>query len=132
VESVSQQPQAIAQSSGWRAALGISAAAVYAPFVLMAIYTLAFISCSHCKAAAWTLVVPGPGIVPMEILRQALNTPRLPDGVSFAIGTVVAFAIIAGLAWLGRLGRGWLIGASIAAFALASGAAFGLLAVIRA
>ena len=98
---------------------------------MMALYTLAAVSCSHCKVTAWIVLVPGPGLVPTEMVRQWMNWPRFPDGVSFALGTAVAACAIVGMARLARLGRWWLIATTVIAFVLGSIAAVGLLGAIR-
>jgi hypothetical protein len=121
----------VAKPVSWKAALGLSCLAAYIPFILMALYALAALSCSHCKATAWKLLVPGPGLVPIELIRHWMNWPRLPDGLWFALGAIVAVCAVIGIARLARLGRAWLLSTAIIAFVLCSIAAVGLLGAIR-
>ena len=55
----------------------LSWSAVYGPFVAMAIYTTLYVSCSHCKAAAWTLLPYAPGLVPVELAANPGQTSAL-------------------------------------------------------
>lgn len=148
VQSVDHQGQSVssnayieggdARSSGsatksvsWKSALGFSCLAVYGPFLLMALYALAALSCSHCKATAWKLLAPGPGLAPIELVRQSMNWPRLPDGLWFALGAILALCAVIGVARFGRLGRAWLLATTVIAFVLCAIAAVGLLSAIR-
>jgi hypothetical protein len=116
----------------WRAAAGLSLTAVYAPFILMATYTLLFVPCAHCKKAAWMLLPWAPGLVPLELSRQALNLEQMPEALTFALSFSVSVALVLGLAWLAQRGRRVCLIALGVAFILASVCAWGILHMIRA
>ncbi len=79
----------------------------------MALYTLLFVSCSHCKACAWTLLAWSPGLLPVEAGRHWLDLPRPADAISFALAFIVTVSMVLSLAWLIRRSR-WVRFTSIA------------------
>jgi len=115
----------------WRRATGLAALVIYVPFIVMAVYTLIFISCDHCKKAAWMLLPTGPGMIPIEVLRQWLNLSHPPEALGYALALLVSAAIVLLFAWPIRLGKWPRYTTLIIAFTLASVAAFGLLSAIR-
>src|SRR5688500_14824917 len=64
-----------ATKASWKRAYLLGCLAIYGPFIAMGTYTLLYVSCSHCKAAAWMLLPCGPGLVPVEMARQWLDLP---------------------------------------------------------
>ncbi len=116
----------------WKRAFSLSLLAVYGPFVFMALYTLLFVPCSHCKAAAWTLLPWGPGLLPMEAGRQWLEISRPTDAVAFTFAFIISVFVVLSLAGLVRRSR-WLRFVSIAvALAVFSIIAMGTLNMIQA
>jgi hypothetical protein len=111
----------------------MSCSAIYGPFLVMAIYALLFVDCTHCKQTAWQLLPYGPGVVAVEMGRQLVDLPR-PDGIrEVAVPIVAAAGMVAGLTGLTHIGgRWWKALVLTAAFAACSLFAFGLLAAIRA
>jgi hypothetical protein len=117
----------------WKQAWGLSGLAVYGPFAAMVFYTLLFVSCSHCKAAVWTVFPSAPGILPVDLVRRWLDLPRPPDAIWLLTGVACSAALLAALAWLVRRESRWLRGASVAAIlAYGTFAVVVLLAIIRA
>ena len=120
------------QAMTWLRAAGVAWAAVHGPFVFMATYTLLFVSCSHCKKAAWAVLPFGPGLIPVEAARQWLGLSRPSELLGFSLASFVAIASVFGLAVLVRRGR-WARLLSVAvATAVFSFFAFCTLAMIRA
>ena len=118
-------------SIAYKTAMGLSCVAVYGPFVVMALYTLMFVSCSHCKATAWKLLPCAPGLIFVELGRASLDVSRPDDGVWFALAAIVSLAIVLALSWLLQYGprTRWVsLGVAVAAFSLV---AFGTLSMIR-
>lgn len=115
----------------WPCAALLTAYAVYGPQLIMCLYTLGFVSCSHCKAAVWQVAPVAPGLFLHESSRQIFNLPRFSSelGMAFAIG--LSLLVLVGLtAWLRHAGR-WRL-AILILVALASAVlAFALLSAIR-
>lgn len=119
--------------SGWRAAFRWSIAAAFGPFMALAVYTTAFISCSHCMAASWQLLPCGPGIVLIELARQWLRLPHPGDAAGMWLSLFLAVVMVAVLTWLIRRRRWWWQAANLLVVAsLQSLCAIGLLAAIQA
>lgn len=117
--------------TSWKRAVGLATLAVYAPFVVMAVCTLFFVSCDHCKKTAWLLLPSGPGMLPLEAARTWLNFSCLSDLPWFVLAFLVALTLVAALAWLIRLGeKPRRIGLCLA-FLACSVSAFCLLSMIR-
>ena len=113
-------------------AAGLSCLAIYLPFVVMTLYTLFFVSCSHCKTAACKLLPCAPGLFVVEVGRSVLDLPRPDDALCFTLASFASLAAVFLLSYLVRLGP-WPRWTSLAlALALSSIAAFGILAAIRA
>jgi|SRR5688572_3522790 len=115
----------------WKRALGISCLPIYGPFILMATYTLLFVSCSHCKKTAWFLLAWAPGLLPVEAGRHLFDLPRFPDSLSFALAFVTSLAFVAAVAVLLRRSRKSGLWGIALALALASFFAVCTLAMIR-
>jgi len=116
----------------WKGAAGLASVAAYGPFVAMAIYMSLFVPCPHCKRTAWTLLPCGPGLLPLEAVRDWLHLPRPSDAIGFLLAFIVSLATVLLLACLIRRG-GWLRFAGLAvALATFSFSAILLFAIIRA
>jgi hypothetical protein len=117
----------------WKWAWAFSALAVYGPFAAMGIYTLLFVSCSHCKAAVWTVFPSAPGLLPVDLVRRWLDLPRLPDEIWFPAAIVCSAVLLSAVAWLVRRSSRWLRAFSVAAtLTYGTFAALVILAIIRA
>jgi hypothetical protein len=115
----------------WKRAAGLSCLAVYGPFIVVAIYALLFVPCSHCKATAWMLLPSSPGLAPIEVGRRWLGFSRLTDALWFTLAFVVSVFLVCLLAYLLRQRR-WLRYLSMAvSVILFFTFAIGLLAAIR-
>jgi hypothetical protein len=118
---------------GWKWACLLSGLTVYGPFAAMGIYTLMFVSCSHCKAAVWTVFPSAPGILPVDLVRRWLDLPRPTDAVWFLAGMACSAVLLAAVAWLVQRNSRWLRAFSAAAtLAYCTFAAIVILAIIRA
>jgi hypothetical protein len=116
----------------WKSDAGLAGLAVYAPFIVMAIYTLLFVSCSHCKTAAWKLLPCAPGLFLVELGRHCLDLPRPDDELSFTLASIASLGAVLFLSFMMRCGRWPRWTGLVVALTLFSIAAFGLLAAIRA
>lgn len=123
----------VAPCRSWKRAGLVSGLAVYGPFAAMGIYTLLFVSCSHCKAAAWTMFPAAPGVIPIELFRRWLDLDRPAEAIWFSAAIVCSAGLWAALAWLVRSKNRWLRAVSvIATLAYGAWAAIVILALIRA
>src|SRR5688572_7010192 len=116
----------------WRSAAALGMLAVYGPFLLMALYTLAFVSCGHCKTTVWMLLPCAPGLFPVEGARQALGVSRWGEGLTFVAAFAVSLTAVGLLMRLVRRGGRlrWIVpGVAFVAFSFC---AFGVLSMIRA
>jgi hypothetical protein len=119
--------------AAWKRAYLAAWLAVYGPFVGMASYTLGYVSCSHCKAAAWWLLPYGPGLFPLELVRSWLDLPRPGDPLVFVIALLVCALLVAALTGLLRiLVFWWRLLAMGIVLTLGTFSALALLALIRA
>ena len=109
----------------------LSWSAVYGPFVTMATYTSLYVSCSHCRLTAWSLLPYAPGIVPLELARRELDMPRGSDVVSFALALSIAIAMLVATTVLIHKTRWWRIIALAGLLAYEAFAASAVLAMIR-
>ena len=117
----------------WKRAWLFSGLAVYGPFAAMGVYTLQFVSCSHCKATVWTMFPSAPGILPVDLVRRWLDVPRPSDEIWFAAGMAFSALLLTAVAWLVRRRSRLLRACSIAATLVYGAlAAVVILAVIRA
>jgi hypothetical protein len=117
----------------WRRAYALAWSAVYGPFIGMAVYALAFVSCSHCKLAAWTLLPYMPGLIPVELARRAIDLDRPSDTLWFAVSVFAAALVVIALAWHIRTSRRrWWLGTLAAVLAMGTYGAVVVLALIRA
>jgi len=106
--------------------------AVYGPFLLMAHYMLAFVACSHCKAAAWKMLPVGPALVLSFVMRDVLPIGQLDGGVTYFVAIVVSLATIGLLVLSRRLGRRWMVAAMAIVMLFNCYQALVLMALIRA
>jgi hypothetical protein len=115
----------------WKRAAGLAALGVYGPFVVMAVCTLLFVSCDHCKKTVWLLLPSGPGLIPLEAARSWLSFPR-PDGLPlFLLAFLIGLSMVAALVWLIRLGRRSHQVSLTLALIISSLSAYGLMGAIR-
>ena len=65
----------------WWKAIGQSVGLRYAPFGIMAIYTLRFVACPHCKKTVWEILPLAPGLTLKSAfeprMKHRLNTESL-------------------------------------------------------
>ena len=115
----------------WMRAVALAALAVYGPFVVMAIHASLFVSCAHCKAAAWTVLPCGPALLPLQV-GWNLGLARPAGSSGFVLAFVASGVLIQGLAWLLRRGRRARIAGIVVAASLSAVLAAGTLAMIRA
>jgi hypothetical protein len=110
----------------WIASLIWVTAALYIPFVTMAIYTQAFVACPHCKDTTLQLAPIGPGLIAtMLVIRHGPNTRDFwIAGVASACFVVAAGAVVK------ATGR-WSPIILLPVFVVASAGAVILLALIR-
>ena len=116
----------------WKSAVGLACLAVYGPFIVMATYTLLFVSCSHCKTTAWTLLPCAPGLLPIVAGQRLLGLPRPTYALGFALAFIVSLVMTFTLACLVRRGRRLRFAGVTIAFAVFSIFAFCTLSMIRA
>lgn len=115
----------------WWKAIGLSVAIVLLPFVFMAIYTVLFVSCPHCKRAAWQFLPVAPGIVPGFLFQ--MHVTHLRTEWAFWITSVVfGLLMLGGLSFFIRRGGRWRVAAIITMLFTASLFAVAALAIIRA
>lgn len=117
----------------WKRAYLAAYLAVYGPFVVVATYAYLFVACSHCKAATWTMLPVGPGVITANIVRRLLDLSPVWGTPGWGINLLLAAVMVATLTWLvWVLGRGWGMLCLAGAVAYCSFSAFVLLALIRA
>jgi hypothetical protein len=109
----------------------LSWSAIYGPFVAMATYTTIFVSCSHCKSTAWSLLPCAPGIIPLELARHAADLPRVSDTLAFALSLSVSVAMLITTAVLIHKTIWWRIIALLGLLVYEAFAASAVLAMIR-
>ncbi|MEX2317501.1 MAG: hypothetical protein WD669_10150 [Pirellulales bacterium] len=80
---------------------------IYGPFVVMATYTLLYVSCSHCKQAAWEFLPYAPGVIPVELGRHLLDLPRFSGPLEIGLAALVSAGMVVGLTWAVCKGRLW-------------------------
>jgi hypothetical protein len=106
--------------------------AIWGPFVVMATYMLLFVECSHCKAAAWSMLPYSPGFISLELAHHLVDLPRLHGNISYVASLLCSFAALAGLTWIVQSCGWWLrLVSLVVALAFFSFCAFGLMAAIR-
>jgi Na+-translocating ferredoxin:NAD+ oxidoreductase RnfD subunit len=106
--------------------------AVYLPLLVMCLYTLGWVSCSHCKAAVWQLTPTAPGLFAYELSRQAVDLPHFSGPFGVATSIVLTLLSLAGIAaWLRHAGR-WRIPVATVVVLASSWLAMALLSVVRA
>ena len=111
-----------ATALSWGRATLLALGCVYVPLLAMCLYTLGWVSCSHCKVAVWKCAPIAPGLLVHAFTRGQLGLTHVP----FAVGIVMMIAftllmlagITAGLRHAGRvriplvivltLGAGWM------------------------
>ena len=115
----------------WWKAIGLSVAIVYLPFVVLAIYTVLFVSCPHCKSAAWQILPIAPGVVPGFLFQMHVTHLRAAWAFWITSG-VFELLVLAGLSFFIRRGGRWRVAAIITMLVTASLFAVAALAIIRA
>jgi hypothetical protein len=98
--------QPAATVSGWRKATAQAAAVVYAPFAVVAFYTLLFVPCPHCKRAICELLPVAPGLFPSQLVLSHLWRPAPSAAFWIASGLTTLLATW-GLAFGLRRGGRW-------------------------
>jgi len=115
----------------WWKAVGLSIAIVYLPFVVMAIYTVLFVSCPHCKAVSWQILPIAPGMVPGFLFQMHVTHLR-GEWAFWITSGVIELLALGGLSAFIRRGGRWRTAATITAFVISSLLAVATLATIRA
>ncbi len=116
----------------WKRAYSLAWASAYLPFVAMAGYALAYVSCSNCKKAACEIVPFGPGLMPVELVRHTFGLGRPADTVLFVASVFITAALVAILTWALRTrARGMGAVVAIATAGYCTFAAVVILAMIR-
>lgn len=107
----------------WPRTLALTAAAIYGPQLLMCLYTLGFVACSHCKAAVWQIAPIAPGLFFYEWGRRIFDLPRFSGvaGVTLAatLSLLVFVGLTTGLRHVGRWRAAILIAVALASALLA-------------
>jgi hypothetical protein len=117
----------------WRRSLLTAVFAAYAPFALLAVFTLLFERQWGNTTTMIRLLPFAPGTLPAVFAGQTLD--GLPGSDRYEIRSVCAplasasFVLL--IAALGRLGREWLVGGAVAAFFINGIVAYWLLHAIR-
>jgi hypothetical protein len=79
----------------WIKAISLAMAAVYGPFLAMAVVMQSFVACPHCRAAAWQLLPVAGGFVPgMMLFRQPVDSVG-PYAFGVALSALVAIGLTA-------------------------------------
>jgi hypothetical protein len=118
----------------WLRAALLAAAAVYGPQLLMGFYTLASVSCGHCRATVWKMMAVAPGVelavLPSMLFKFHCNASN--DAVALTVVSALSLLALAGVAVLLRhSSRRRCLIFTLFALAFSAGAAL-LLAMIRA
>lgn len=79
----------------WPRAALLTAGAIYGPQLLMCLYTLGFVACSHCKAGVWQLAPIVPGLFFYEWGRRLLDLPHFSGAVGVALSIVISLLVCA-------------------------------------
>jgi hypothetical protein len=72
----------------WRRATAWTLGTAYLPLLAMCLYTLGWVSCSHCKVAVWKCAPIAPGLLVHTFTRGQLGLMHVP----FAVGIVMMIA----------------------------------------
>ena len=115
----------------WWKAISQAVGVLYAPFVLMASYTVVSVSCSHCKKAVWEILPLAPGLMPSWFLLPRFSN-HLPNAVLWLSCGAFDLLVVAGLALMIRRGGRWKWVGMIGTLVLASVLAVLTLMLIRA
>lgn len=117
----------------WPCALALAVGAVYGPQLLMGLFTLAAVDCSHCRATIWKMLAITPGIELLLLpwLGFRFHSP-FGDFVNITIVAMLSLLIVTGLALLLRRWANWRWWVFGGVFLLFSFGAFVLLCLIRA
>jgi hypothetical protein len=106
---------------------------VYGPFIVMATYTLLYVSCSHCKETTWAVLPYGPGMVPVMLMAHWLGLPDYSQPASIAPAAAIALGLVAGLTWVTRRAHfAWKVLGVIGVLALSAYGAVVIYAAMRA
>ena len=111
--------------------MGQAAAVVYGPFLAMALYTLLFVPCPHCKRTVWETLPISPGLPLSWLALSRIGYPHTLVAVCFASAALTLLMVTAVACALRQGGRlKWPM--LIAAILVASGLAIVNLQFIRA
>jgi len=97
----------------------------------MAIYTVLFVSCPHCKAATWQILPIAPGVVPGFLFQMKVMHLR-GEGALWITSGAFELLALAGLSCFLRRGGRWRVAGASATLVIASLLALATLAIIRA
>jgi len=123
--------QQTSEHRAWWQVVVLSIAIMYLPFVVVAIYTVLFVACPHCKRAAWQFLPLAPGMVPSALFQ--MHVTHLRSGWAFWFTSVVfELLMLGGLSFFIRRGGRWRAAAIITMLVTASLLAAAALAIIRA
>lgn len=116
----------------WPRAVSLVLCAVYGPQLLMCLYTLLWISCSHCKLAVWMIAPVGPGLFLYEWARSLFGLQHFSSETGIVSTCVLTVLMLFGLtAWIRQAGR-FRIAVLVLMASGSAALAFALLAAIRA
>jgi ABC-type transporter Mla maintaining outer membrane lipid asymmetry permease subunit MlaE len=87
----------------WRRAFALAAGVIYMPQLVMCLYTLAFVSCAHCKKAVGMVAPLAPGVFCYQLAQSLTGFTHHFTG---SLGVVLTAAVLAIVA----AGRGSLAG----------------------
>lgn len=115
----------------WLLSCFAATSSVYGPYVVMTVYTHAYVGCDHCKRATRELLLCAPAMLPVELGRRTLGIPHYDDWLWFSVSFAIALMWVGGLAWL--LSRRRILGAIAASLTVGLGCflATALLSMIR-
>lgn len=115
----------------WPRAALLTVCAVYGPQLIMCLYTLGFVSCSHCKLAVWQVAPVAPGLFLGECGQRIFNLPHFSSELGIAFAIALSLLVLVGLtAWLRHAGR-WRLAILILVALASAMLAFALLSAIR-
>jgi hypothetical protein len=124
-------PRPVRDYSWWHAAL-LTASAIYGPQLLMCLYTLGFVACSHCKTGVWLLAPIAPGLLLYEWGRHIFGLEHSSSAVGLTCTIALSLLVFGGLTVLMHNAERWRV-AILIAVTLASGfIAVALLGAMRA
>jgi hypothetical protein len=99
-------PTSPAHPASWTKAWLLACLATYGPFVVIALYTLAFVSCPHCKRTYCSLLPLSPGLLASFITAGALTILKSAF-VLYSISSLYSLLMLFGIASLVRRSGAW-------------------------